>query len=312
MRSASELLKSNKMYRIRKNLTPVLFLLPFGVIFLMFVLFPFVFGITISFFNWNMFDSSRTAFVGFSNYTRILFESDSIFYEYFWSGLKYTLLFVVISVPPLMILPLILAGLLDGKPYGFRFFRFCLFAPTVLSVATVVIIWSWQFYTHNGVINGILGAIGVSGPDWLNTQPWAWIAILIVTLWWTCGTNMVIFAAAMKNVDRSLHEAAALDGAGAVKRFWYITLPGIRYQIFMCLILTMIASFNIYGQPQMLTNGGPVIDGEFTTTVLMMRIRSLGVGANSNPGVASAMAVCMGILMIALSVVQNRVSKRGD
>lgn len=303
--------KGNRAIRARKILTPIAFLLPFGIIFCMFVIFPFVFGITISFFNWNMFDPDRTSFAGFGNYYKILFNSESIYFTYFWNGLKNTLLFVVISVPLLIILPLIFAGLLDHKPYGFRFFRFALFAPTVLSIATVVIIWSWQFYTNGGVINEFLKQIGIGGPNWLNAQPWAWIAILIVTLWWTIGTNMVIFSAGMKNVDRSLYEAAKLDGAGAIRSFWHITLPGISNQIVLCLLMTMISSFNIYGQPQLLTSGGPVIDGDFTTTVLMMRIRTIGMGANANPGVASAMSVCMGLIMIAISIVQNKFSKRG-
>ncbi len=303
----------NRVARIRKALVPVAFLLPFGIIFCMFVIFPFIFGITISFFNWNMFDASRTSFAGFGNYYKILFNSESIYFSYFWNGLKNTLLFVAISVPLLIILPLIFAGLLDRKPYGFRFFRFSLFVPTVLSISTVVIIWSWQFYANGGVINEFLKKIGIGGPNWLNAQPWAWVAILIVTLWWTIGTNMVIFSAGMKNVDQSLYEAAKLDGAGAIRSFWHITLPGISNQIVLCLLMTMIASFNVYGQPQLLTGGGPVIDGDFTTTVLMMRIRTIGMGANANPGVSSAMSVCMGIIMIAVSIVQSRVSKRrGD
>ncbi len=296
--------------KLKKAITPILFLLPFGVLFLLFVVFPFAFGITISFFKWNMFDSSRTSFVGFENYAKILFNRESIYNEYFWSGLGNTLLFVVISVPLLIVLPLVLAAILDKKPFGFRFFRVSLFAPTVLSVATIALIWAWQFYTHNGFINGILVKLGLPRVDWLNTQPWAWIALLVVTLWWTSGTNMVIFAAGMKNVDRNLYEAAELDGASAARKFWSITVPGIRHQLFMCLIMTMIASFNIYGQPQMLTNGGPVIEGVSTTRVLMMHIRGLITGANANPGVASAMSVCMGLIMICLSVVQNVVNKR--
>lgn len=311
--AVKEAVKGSRSLRLKKALVPIAFLLPFGIIFCMFVIFPFVFGIAISFFNWNMFDASRTSFAGFANYIKILFNSESIYFSYFWNGLKNTLLFVAISVPLLIVLPLLLAGLLDRKPYGFRFFRFALFAPTVLSISTVVIIWSWQFYTNGGVINEFLKKVGIGGPNWLNAQPWAWIAILIVTLWWTIGTNMVIFSAGMKNVDRSLYEAARLDGAGAFRSFWHMTLPEISNQIVLCLLMTMIASFNIYGQPQLLTNGGPVIDGNFTTTVLMMRIRSIGMGANANPGVASAMSVCMGIIMIAISIVQNRLSKRkGD
>ena len=310
--NAKEKTTKTRSLKFRKGITPVLFLLPFAVLFCMFVVFPFIYGITISFFNWNMFDPAKRVFCGFDNYVKILFNKESIYYSYFWSGLKYTLLFVVISVPSLICISLLFAALLDKNPFGYRFFRFALFAPTVLSIATVIIIWSWQFYTNNGVINEVLTSIGLSKVDWLNKQPWAWIAILIITIWWTIGTNMVIFGAAMKNVDKNLYEAAQLDGANAFRQFFSITLPGIKNQLFMCIIMTMIASFNIYGQPQMLTGGGPVENGEFTTMVLMMRIRNIGMGANANPGVASAMSVCMGLIMIVLSLIQNKLTKKED
>ena len=310
--NAKEKTTKTRSLKFRKGITPVLFLLPFAVLFCMFVVFPFIYGITISFFNWNMFDPAKRVFCGFDNYVKILFNKESIYYSYFWSGLKYTLLFVVISVPSLICISLLFAALLDKKPFGYRFFRFALFAPTVLSIATVIIIWSWQFYTNNGVINEVLTSIGLPKVDWLNKQPWAWIAILIITIWWTVGTNMVIFGAAMKNVDKNLYEAAQLDGANAFRQFFSITLPGIKNQLFMCIIMTMIASFNIYGQPQMLTGGGPVENGEFTTMVLMMRIRNIGMGANANPGVASAMSVCMGLIMIVLSLIQNKLTKKED
>ncbi len=162
------------------------------------------------------------------------------------------------------------------------------------------------------MINEVLSSVGLPKVDWLNKQPSAWFAILIITVWWTVGTNMVIFGAGMKNVDKNLYEAAQIDGAGPLRQFRSITIPGIRNQLFMCIIMTMIASFNIYGQPQMLTGGGPVENGEFTTMVLMMRIRGIGMGANSNPGVASAMSVCMGLIMIVLSLIQNKLTKKED
>ena len=121
--AVKEAVKGSRSLRLKKALVPIAFLLPFGIIFCMFVIFPFVFGIAISFFNWNMFDASRTSFAGFANYIKILFNSESIYFSYFWNGLKNTLLFVAISVPLLIVLPLLLAGLLDRKPYGFRFFR---------------------------------------------------------------------------------------------------------------------------------------------------------------------------------------------
>lgn len=299
--------------KLNEKLTPAYFLIPYLIVFGIFVIFPFFYGIVISLYKWNSFMPSQSQFILFDNYTKMMFDTQSIYYTYFWESLKNTLFFVVISVPLLIVIPLILAGILDKKPMGYRFLRFAFFAPTVLSVSVTILIWTWQFNTQGGFINELLGVFGIGPVAWLQTQPGAWIAILVITIWWTSGTNMVILGAAMKNVDQSFYEAAKIDGAGAITIFWKITLPSIRPQVFAVLILTLIASFNIYGQPDMLTSGGPVIDGEFTTMVLMMRIRSIAFGVNAQAGMASAMAIILGCIIIAISLIQRFITKRyGD
>ena len=156
--------------------------------------------------------------------------------------------------------------------------------PTVFSISAVILIWQWQF-NSSGFINSLLVSMGLDKIPFLNVQPWAWISILIVTIWWTIGTNMVIVGAGLKDIDKSLYEAAEIDGANYFQQLRYISVPGVANQLFTITIMTTIASFNIYGQPQLLTNGGP----DYTTTVLMMRIRGLPFGTNPQPGIAAAM-----------------------
>ena len=175
--------------------------------------------------------------------------------------------------------------------------------PTVLSISSVILVWKWQFYNNGGFINALLTQIGLDEIPFLVQQPWAWISIIVVTVWWTMGTNMVIIGAGLKNIDRSLYEAASIDGASYAQTFKYITIPSLGPQMLIVMITTVLASFSVYGQPDLLTNGGP----NFSTTVLMMRIRPLAFGPNANPGVATAMAVGMGVLMIAISLIQARV-----
>ena len=293
----------------KSKITPLLFLLPYLAIFTMFFIIPFLYGILISFFDWNLFFPEQTQFVGLSNYYKILFDQESIFYNYFWNGLKNTLIYVITSVPLLISVPLFLAILIDLEPKGFRVFRTILFMPTVLSISAVILVWKWQFYNNGGFINSILVKLGFEEIPFLIQQPWAWITILIVTIWWTMGTNMVIFGAGLKNVDKALYEAAAIDGANYWQTLKFITIPSLAPQMFIVAITTMIASFNIYGQPDLLTNGGP----NFTTTVLMMRIRGLAFGANAKAGVATSMAVAMGVIMIVLSIFQAKyLRKRGE
>ncbi|XFA99272.1 carbohydrate ABC transporter permease [Candidatus Izemoplasma sp. B36] len=294
--------------RIKKQVTPLFIASPYLTIFAIFFIIPFLYGILISFFDWNLFFPEQTTYVGFENYHKILFDVESIFHTYFWTGLKNTLLFVVVSVPFLIGIPLILAMLIDIKPFGYKFFRTILFMPTVLSISAVILIWKWQFYSNGGFINSILVKLGFEEIPFLLSQPWAWISIVLVTIWWTMGTNMVIFGAGLKNIDKSMYEAASIDGANYFQSMRYITIPSLAPQMFIVAITTMIASFNIYGQPDLLTQGGP----NFSTTVLMMRIRGLAYGANSKPGIATSMAIMMGLIMIVLSLVQAKyLRKRG-
>lgn len=300
--------KQYKLRKLKENISAWGFLTPYMFLFVLFFVVPFVYGIYISFFDWNMFNASKIKFVGFKNFNDILFNSNSIYYKYFWEGIRNTLIFVVISVPLLIVLPLVLAIMIENKPKGHKVFRTLLFMPTVFSISAVILIWRWQFYTNGGFINSLLTSIGLNEIEFLTKQPWAWVSILIVTIWWTMGTNMVILSAGIKNVDKSMIEAASIDGATEMQKIINIILPSIKPQLFLIGVMTTIASFNIYGQPDLLTNGGP----NNTTTVLMMRIRNLASGVGSKPGVASAMALMMGILLIIVSVIQFRVTNRKE
>lgn len=292
----------------KRHWAVIIFMLPHLVMFTMFFIYPFFYGIFISFFRWNLYDNSLSTFVGFENYQKALFGVGeiTIWKDYFWEGLSNTVLFVVISVPLLIILPLFIAILIDIEPKFYKVFRVLFFMPTILSVSAIAIIWKWQFDTNAGFVNGIIALFGGEGVSWLNSQPYAWIALVVTTVWWTAGTNTVIFGAGLKEVDRQLYEAAEIDGCNYPQVLWHISLPNIRNQMFICMITTIIASFNIYGQPHIMTGGGP----SRSTTVLMMVIRGLLSGSNAQPGLAAAMAILMGLLVIAISIIQRLYMKR--
>ncbi|TXX29297.1 sugar ABC transporter permease, partial [Escherichia coli] len=137
--------------------------------------------------------------------------------------------------------------------------------------------------------------------NFVGTQPWAWIAILIVTIWWTLGGNLIIYVAALNGVPREQMEAAELDGASSVVKFFRISLPSIRNQLIFTTVMTTIAQFNIYGQPLMLTGGGP----NNSTRVLMMYIQENAFGSSTSvAGMSSAMAILLGIVIMIVSVFQ--------
>jgi multiple sugar transport system permease protein len=177
--------------------------------------------------------------------------------------------------------------------------------PTLLSISSVILTWVFMFHRNLGPINNILGL----RTNWFGQQPFTWIAIVIITLWWGIGGNMIIYLAALSGIDRSLYEAAEIDGANAIQRFFTITLPGLKNQLAYTVVLTTIAQFNIYGQPLMFSKGGP----KESTRVLMMYIRELAFGSGESiAGLASAMAVILGLCIMAVSVIQFVLMRNKD
>ncbi|MDE5896597.1 MAG: sugar ABC transporter permease, partial [Clostridia bacterium] len=260
-------------------------------------IYPFFNGIFLSFTN------KKGDWVGFTNYSNILFNKEFVYQADFLRGLGNTLLFVVISVPLLIVIPLFIALLLEIKPFGYKFFRALLFMPTVFSISAVVLMWKRVFEVETGFINGVLKALNLSQIDFLGSQPWAWICIFIVTIWWTMGTNIVILGAGLKNIDKTVYEAASIDGASYLKMVFSITLPLLIGQIIIVLIMTLLASFNVYGQPALLTAGGP---DRSTQVLLMVVVNNLF----DRPYIAAAMSLMLGIIMIIISLAQAAIVRR--
>lgn len=288
--------KQNKQLsmKTRRKILPFLFVTPHLIIFLVFSLIPIIYGLYISFTKWNFLGTPE--WVGLANYKEILFSTESIYYRQFMNGLKNTFLAVVLNVPPSIIVPLVLALALNVKVRGSKFFQSVFYLPCLLSLSAVSIIWIQILNKRFGVpsVFGINSALTVE-------QPWAWLMIVLMSTWWAIGTNMVIYQAALGGVPKELYESASIDGAGSIKRFFYITVPSIRFQILYTIVMTTIAGFNIYGQPLMLTEGGP----NGSTTVLIMEIRKLAFGTGQPiAGMASAMAICLGVVILIISAFQ--------
>ncbi|MTW84428.1 ABC transporter permease subunit [Virgibacillus dakarensis] len=277
------------------NWTPWVFITPHLLIFSVFFLVPIIYGIYISFTSWDLI--GKADFVGLANYKEILFQKDSSFYTQFHNGFKNTFIFVILSVPGCIIVPLLLASALNAKPRFHKFFQSIFYMPTLFSISAVVIIWTLMFNVNQGPINNFLGESIL----WTSTQPYAWAAIVILTVWWCIGGNMIIYQAALNGVPRDLYEAASIDGANAVQKFFKITLPSIRGPILYTVVITTIAQFNVYGQPLMLTGGGPAD----STRVLLMDIQQNAFGSGQPiAGIASAMAIILGLCIMVVTFIQ--------
>lgn len=273
----------------KKKITPYVFIAPHLILFIIFFGIPAIFGIIISFTKWNLIGTPE--WVGFKNYAEILSNSKSTFYIQFHNGLKNTLIFTLFSVPLCIIVPLLLAIALNTRTKGYKIFQSIFYVPTLFSISSVILAWGFLFNKNFGPINKFLGL----SINWGGTQPYVWIAIITITVWWYIGGNMVIYQAALAGVPADLYEAASLDGAGSVSKFFKITLPSIKNQIAYTLVMTTIAQLNIYGQPLMFSKGGPA----GSTSVLLMYIRQIAFGTGESiAGIASAMAVMLGLCII--------------
>ena len=286
-----------KLSLFKRQFYGFLFAVPFLVIFALFFIFPFFSGIAQSFVN------RKGEFVGLQNYRNILFSQDFTYRADFFRGLKNTLTFVVFAVPLLIVIPLFIAVLIDIQPKGYKFFRALLFMPTVFSISSVILMWKRVLEVETGFINGIFKFFNMNQINFLGSQPWAWISLLVVTVWWTMGTNIVILGAGLKNIDKAVYEAAAIDGASYIKTVFSITLPLLVGQIIVVFIMTLLASFNVYGQPALLTVGGP----ERSTQVLLMVILD---NLFDRPYVASAMSLMLGAIMIVISLAQAAIARK--
>lgn len=277
------------------SITPYLFIAPHIIVFLLFFLIPMLYGIYASFTKWNLFTDPQ--FIALENYKTILFNKDSTFYRQFWNGLKNTITFVIICVPFQIIIPLSIALLLSKRPKGRSLFQGIIYMPTLFSITSVTLTWLFIFNRSLGLFNNLFG----TDINWYGEQPYAWITIVVTTLWWGIGGNLIIYVAALSGIDKSVLEAADIDGAKGFKRFWNITVPTIKFPLAYTIIVSVIAQFNIYGQPLMITGGGP----NESTYVLLMYIRNLAFGTgNSIAGMASAMATCLGLIIGVISIIQ--------
>jgi multiple sugar transport system permease protein len=282
--------------------TPYLFILPHFLIFLFFVGYPFLYGIWISLLDADRFSLLNAPFVGLENY-RLLFDPSSRHFGRFWQTLWNTVLFVAMSTPLLIGVALGLAALLNQRFRGRNFFRALYFAPWTLSPAVVGLLWWWIFQGQGGLVTNFVNLFGMNAPGWLSSQPWAWIVILIATLWWTIGFNTIVLLAAMQGIASDLYEAAAIDGANKWQQFRHITIPGVRPVLLLIITLQIIASFNLVAQPQIITAGGPPTA---QTTPVLLHLYNTGFRSQFEYGVAAAMAVIVAVIMVVVSVINFR------
>ena len=285
----------NKDFIGASPVTPYLFMAPYLVLFLVFVAIPVVYGLWISLHTWDYLLPGKP-FVGLQNYVD-LFTPGSTTSGPFWNSMENTGKYTLYSVPLLIVIPLLVALVLNQQFRGRAFFRGVFFAPYVLGVAVIGILWRFLLDPNVGLVNFYLGQLGIGNIPWITALPWAWISLVGATVWWTLGFNTVIYLAGLQDIPRELYEAAAVDGANAWQRFLNITIPGLQPVLLFIVSITILREANMFGQSYIITQGAP---GEETTTAIMY-IAETGL-RQFNMGAAAAMAYVLAFFLLLISI----------
>ncbi len=286
-------------YHLKAELEPYLYIAPQVVLFIIFGLVPIIYGIYASFTRWDLYNDP--VFAGFMNFKTILFDSSNTYYAQLRKGLGNTVIFVLLTTPLCILVPLSIALLTRQVTRGSRLLQAIYYLPTLMSTTTVVLVWRYFFHNTYGMANNFFGFPW----NWFS-PPYSWAMLVIVTVWWCNGGTMVIYQSALASVPEDQYEAAAIDGAGAVQKFFYITLPNISYPLMYTLVTTIIAQFNVYGQPNLLMG----YEYQGANAVLLMYIRDAAF-QQGIAGIASAMSMILAALIMVVSFIQIRMM-RGD
>jgi ABC-type sugar transport system permease subunit len=274
------------------------YLLPSLLLFAAFVFVPLAQTIQLSFFNTRS-TGVATTFAGLDHYLELLTS------EAFRTGLLATTLFAVYTVPIGIALGLILAVMLNQRLRGINVFRTMMSSTIAISAAVGSLIWLLLFNPSLGLLNSMLSIVGIRGPEWLIQPTTAIIAVSLTTIWLTLGTNIIVLLAGLQGVPEEVYEAARLDGARGLRMFTRITVPMVSPSLFFLLVVDTIAVLQAFTQIHLLTRGGPVD----ATRVLVYSIYQ-DAFQNFQFGYASAQAVILLLLVMALTLIQFRFVER--
>ncbi len=240
-------MKKNKE---RQNvLSACLFLAPSLIGTIIFVIFPILVSIGLSFTEWNLL--SDIQWVGLDNYVKML-KSEKIY-----AALMHTFYFIALYLPSVVVLSFLIATLLNQKLKGSTFFRAIYFLPVVTSWVAVSVVWRWIFNGEFGLLNYFLAFIGIDGPSWLTDPDWAMTAVIITSIWKDLGFITVIFLAGLQEIPDMYYESASIDGASGFQKMKDITIPLLYRTIHFIIVISLINSFQVFDQVWIMTEGGP-------------------------------------------------------
>ncbi|MCW3813254.1 sugar ABC transporter permease [Micromonospora sp. DR5-3] len=288
--------------------SPYLYIAPFFVLFGIFGLFPLLYTAYVSLFDYELLSGTKE-FAGLENYRVLMADAQ------FWNAAYNTVGIFILSTVPQLIVALLLANLLNRQMRARTLLRMGILIPNITSVAAVGIIFALIFADRYGLINWLLGTVGVDPVAWRDNRYASWFAVAFMVDWRWTGYNALIYLGAMQAIPKDLYESASLDGASAWRQFWAITVPLIRPTILFTVIISTIGGFQIFTEPLMygfgLVRGGA--DHQFQTLAMYIYERTFTGNAEYGYGSAMSWLLFMMIIIFALiNFVLIRRSVKGD
>lgn len=295
--------------KTQDNIAGVLLIAPVVLLMLVFVIGPAIYSFVLSFKDHNMLKPDKSTWVWFKNYTELM--KDPKFYQALYNTLKYT----IIVVPVQTVIALLLATVANQKIRGKTFFRVAYYVPAVTSAVAAASMFMFLFNT-NGIANKFLGLFGFQAVSWFNDPKYALPLAMIMAIWSTVGTQMLVFLAGLQDIPGEVYEAASIDGASEIQRFMKITVPMLSEKTMFVIVVGMIGTLQMFDQAYIISGGlgGPL--GSTTTVVLYLYQKAFG---ENRLGYGSAVAVFLFIIIFTLTILQKyffeerpkRLEKRG-
>ncbi|WP_252227013.1 carbohydrate ABC transporter permease [Caldicoprobacter algeriensis] len=286
---------------LKKNITGYLFIAPNLIGFMVLTFIPVLFSLVVSFTEWNLFTGTENIrFVGLKNYLYMFSD------VWFIDSLKNNLMYTVVTISLALSISLFIAIILNDKVYGRNIIRAMFFMPYISNIVAISAIWLALYNPNYGPLNQFLMSIGIDNPpQWLASSKWALPAIMIMSIWGGLGYNVVVYLAGLKGIPKELYEAADIDGANSWHKLRHVTIPMLSPTIFFLLITGIISSFQVFGQINIMTQGGPAR----ATTVIAYYIYLSGF-RYYKMGYAAAMAWFLFIGIFIVTLIQWRGQKK--
>lgn len=280
-----------------RKLTPYLLVAPYILHFVVFVAFPVIFSIVLTFHKWNIISPMK--FAGFDNYIRLF--NDTLFLK----SIMNTFVFLIIHIPLQIFVALVLAEILNQKIFMRGFFRAAFFLPVVVSGVVVTMLWQQMFAFDTGLLNRILTTIGLDKIGWLVDPHVAMSSIAVMATWKNVGLYVILFLVGLQTVPPHYYEAADLEGANRLQKFFNITLPMIKPTMFMVIILSTIGGFSLFIEPYIMTGGGPLN----STISAVLYIYKQGF-FYYHMGYASTLGLFFALIILLVIVIQKKFIER--